>query len=116
MSTPEEPITVSEVTVVLEANEVAVTKASTTLELNAPGPQGPRGPQGLPGASGGTVYLHEQGVPSASWVINHNVGRAVSITLIDALGNVVHSDIEHNSINQATVTWSSPTTGSALVL
>ena len=106
----------SEVTVVLEVNEVSITKASTTLELNAPGPQGPRGPQGLPGAAGGTVYVHEQGVPSATWVINHNVGRAVAVVLFDADGNVVQSDIEHGSTNQATVTWSSPTTGTALVL
>lgn len=106
----------SEVTVVLEVNEVVVQKVSTDLTLNAPGPQGPRGPAGLPGAAGGTVYLHEQDVASASWVINHNVGRAVAVILFDADGNVVQSDIEHGSVNQATVTWSSPTTGSALVL
>lgn len=111
-----DPIVVSEVTVVVEANEVEVVRPSSTLVLNAPGPQGPRGPAGLPGAAGGTVYLHEQTVPSASWVINHNIGRRVAVILFDDDGNVVWSDIEHGTDNQATVTWSQPTTGQALIL
>lgn len=106
----------SEVTVVLEVNEVSITKVSQEVSLNAPGPQGPRGPQGLPGAAGGSVYVHEQTEPSATWVINHNVGRKVAVVLYDEDGNVVQSDIEHGSVNQATVTWSSPIAGSALVL
>ncbi len=97
-------------------SEVEVVKLVQTVEVTAPGPQGPPGPTGLPGAAGGTVYVHEQSLASATWVINHNVGRKVSITLFDDDGNVIQSDIEHGSINQATVTWSSPTTGSALVV
>jgi hypothetical protein len=107
---------VSEVTVVLEVNEVSVTKVSQEVGLTSPGPQGPPGPQGTPGAAGGSVYIHSQSIASATWVINHSVGRKVSITLFDDDGNVVQSDIEHGTINQATVTWSQPTTGSALVV
>lgn len=106
----------SEVTIVQQVNEVSVTKLSTTLELTAPGPQGPSGEQGLPGAAGGSAFVFTQSVASATWVINHNIGRKVAVVLFDAEGNVVQSDIEHGSINQATVTWSSPTLGSALVL
>jgi hypothetical protein len=111
-----DPIVVSTVTVVLEVDEVTVVRPATSLTLNAPGPQGPRGPSGLPGAAGGTVYLHEQTTPSATWIINHNVGRRVAVILFDDDGNVVQSDIENGTDNQATVTWSQPTTGSALVL
>lgn len=106
----------SEVTVVLEVNEVAITKVEQEVGLTSPGPQGPPGPQGTPGAAGGSVYIHTQSVASATWVINHNVGRKVAITLYDDGGNVVQSDIEHGTVNQATVTWSSPTTGSALII
>lgn len=106
----------TELTVILETNELTLQKAVTELVVASSGPQGPRGPQGLPGASGGTVYLHTQSVASASWVINHNIGRAVAVILYDSDGNVVQSDIEHGSVNQATVTWNSPTVGSALVL
>jgi len=107
---------VSEITIVLDVNEVVVEKPTTVLELTAPGPQGPAGPQGLPGAAGGTVFIHNQTVASATWVINHNVGRKVAVVLFDDDGNVIQSDIEHGTTNQATVTWSQPTTGSALVV
>ena len=106
----------SEVTIVQQVNEVSVTKLSTTLELTAPGPQGPIGPQGLAGAAGGSAFVYNQDVPMATWVINHNIGRPVAVILFDEDGNVVQSDIEHGTVNQATVTWSSPTLGSALVL
>lgn len=106
----------SEVTIVQQVNEVVVTKTDFALDLTAPGPQGPSGERGLPGAAGGSVFIHEQAVASATWVINHNVGRPVAVVLFDEDGNVVQSDIEHGSINQATVTWSSPTSGSALIL
>lgn len=92
--------------------------SSPTLELTSPGPQGPegpQGPQGAPGAPGGAAYEFFQGVPSATWVINHNLGRKVNVALFDAAGAVVISDIEHGSLNQATVTWSSPVTGSAYI-
>lgn len=95
-----------------------VQPAATSLVLTSPGPQGPRGPQGaqgLPGAAGGTAFEFSQGVPSATWVINHNLGRKVNVSLYDATGRVVISDIEHGSLNQATVTWSSPVTGSAYI-
>lgn len=105
-----------EITVILEVNEVIVVQQDTDLSLAASGPQGPTGPQGPAGAAGGSVYLHTQSVASATWVINHNVGRPVSVTLFDATGRVVFSDIEHGTANQATVTWSTPTTGSALVV
>lgn len=110
------PITVSEVTIVLVPNEVAVTQVVNGLDLTAPGPQGPPGPSGPAGAAGGSVFEHVQSVASNNWVINHNVGRRVAVILFDDDGNVVQSDIEHGTVNQATVTWSSPTTGSALVI
>lgn len=115
MSTPEEPIVVSEVTVVLTPNEVAVTKLSTTLELNAPGPQGPRGPAGPAGAAGGSVFEHVQSVPASTWTLQHNFGRRSHCTLIDPDGVVVEADIEHADENTIVVTWPSPHTGTAIV-
>lgn len=95
---------------------VIVQKKDTGVVVAAPGPQGARGPVGPAGAPGGSVYEFTQSTPSATWVINHNIGRRVSVTLFNDVGDVLMSDIEHGSLNQATVTWSSPTTGSALVV
>lgn len=105
----------SEVTVVLEVNEVAVTKVEQSVGLTSPGPQGPAGPQGPSGAAGGSVFEHVQSSPSATWTINHNLGRRVHVSIFDDSGNLVLSDVEHGTVNQATVTWSSPTTGSAVI-
>lgn len=106
----------TELTVILETNELTLQKAVTELVVASSGPQGPRGPQGLPGASGGTVYLHTQSVASSTWTINHNIGRPVVVTLFDEFGEVVFTDITHGTTNTATVTWSSPAIGSAIVL
>lgn len=114
----------SEITVVLEVSEVAVIKQDFDLDLvqlvqsvglTSPGPQGPRGPAGPAGAAGGSVYEHVQSAPSSVWVITHNLGRKVHVSLFGDEGEVILSDVEHGSVNQATVTWSSPTTGSAVV-
>lgn len=107
---------VNSVAVTGNSTEVVVEQAVQGVAVAAPGPQGPAGPAGPAGAAGGSVFLFTQSTPSATWVINHNVGRAVAVTLFDDDGNVVQSDIEHGTANQATVTWSSPTTGSALVI
>lgn len=99
-----------------DPTEVEIFRLVQGIEIVSPGPQGPAGPAGPAGAAGGASFDFVQDVPSSTWVINHNIGRAVSITLYDESGGVVYSDIEHGTVNQATVTWSSPTIGSALVL
>jgi hypothetical protein len=115
---------VSEVTVVLSVNEVAVTKRVTDLEvvqlvqevgLTSPGPQGPPGPRGLPGAAGGSVFEFTQSTPAATWIIDHNLGRKVQVTIFDANGQVVYSDVTHGSVNQTTIYFASPVVGSALI-
>lgn len=107
-----------EITVIFKETptQAVVKKSASPITISSSGPQGPTGPQGLPGAAGGTVYVHNQTTPAATWIIDHNVGRKVSVTLYDDSGNVVITDIQHGTVNQATVTWSSPTTGSALIV
>lgn len=101
------------ITVVQEVNRVEIQQTNNTLSVSASGPQGPPGIQGPPGAAGGASFQFTQSIPSATWVINHNLDRKVHVTLYDDDGNQILSDIEHGSLNQATVTWSTPTTGSA---
>lgn len=82
---------------------------------------GPRGPAGTPGADGadgapgGTVYIFTQSDPSASWIINHNLGRKVHTTVFDDDGQVVWPDIEHGTPNQTTITSAEPFSGSAVL-
>lgn len=91
-----------------------------TVTVAPPGPTsvtvlpvaGPTGPQGAPG---GSYFVHTQSSPSATWIIDHNLGRKVHVTLFDPLSTVIHADIDHGTPNQTTITFPSPVTGSAVI-
>ena len=51
------------------------------------------------------TYRYEQIQPSGVWVINHNLGRYPSVTVVDSAGTVVIGDITYNSKNQITITF-----------
>ena len=49
-----------------------------------------------------TTYIHYQTSPSNSWIINHNLTKHPSVTIVDSAGNVVIGDvkyIDNNTIN-----------------
>ena len=68
------------------------------------------------GGSGFTTYTHTQGAASATWTINHNLGRKVQVTLYTTGGVEFLGDITHTTSNQAVVNLASAVAGSALVL
>lgn len=118
------PITASEVTIVLEPNEVAVTQVVNSLDLTAPGPQGPRGPagadgapgaDGLPGAPGGAFYVHTQSSPAGSWVVQHNLNRVAQISVLGDDGHQILADIDQSDPNTASIIFATPTSGKAVV-
>lgn len=74
--------------------------------------QGIRGPKGDPGPAGG-FYVHDQAVASDTWVIVHNLGRHPAIVVTDSAGTQVYGTVVHDSINQATVTFSTAFGGRA---
>lgn len=105
----------SELTVVREDASLVVVKTNSDLVLQSPGPQGPAGPQGSPGAPGGSAFEHTQSVASTSWVLDHNLGRKVHVSIFTDDGELVFADVTHGSINQTTITFLTPTTGSAVI-
>lgn len=58
-------------------------------------------------------YVHTQGTPSATWTINHNLGKYASVTIVDSTNTVVHGDITYNSINQVEVAFRAAFSGEA---
>lgn len=113
------------VTVVEQANRLTVTgddpptltvtQVIPRLEVSSTGPQGIPGPQGLPGTPGGNGFAFTQSSPAATWIIDHNLGRKVHVTVFDPDGVVVYADLQHGSLNQVTVTFAAPFAGSAVV-
>ncbi len=111
-----ESLTVSDDSVTVSVTENAaslvVQEAANALTVAA---VGPAGPPGAPGPAGGDVFVHTQSTPAATWVIDHDRGRRVHVSLLNDSDEVVFSDIEHGSLNQTTITFPAPTTGVAII-
>ena len=54
-----------------------------------------------------------QALPSATWVITHNLNKFPSITVVDTANTVVYGEYVFNSINQTTLNFSSAFAGKA---
>lgn len=56
-------------------------------------------------------YVHNQNVPSAKWIIRHNLGWYPSVTLIDMSQNVFHGNVTYSDINTCEVSLAGETSG-----
>lgn len=60
------------------------------------------------------TFTFEQEIPSAVWVITHNLGRNPSIVAVDSAGNAqIPDEVTYNSENQMTVQFISAFAGKA---
>jgi len=74
------------------------------------------GPAGQSGAAGGR-YEHTQASPLAVWTVNHNLGfKPVAVAVISPGGLEVNAQVQHISVNQLTITFAAPYSGSARIL
>ena len=68
----------------------------------------------LPGAiDGDKYYVFTQMIASSKWLINHNLYKRPSVTVVDSSGNEVVGDVEYNNLNTLMVTFSAPFAGQA---
>lgn len=75
------------------------------------------GVPGKDGGAGGTSYQHTQSAASASWTVNHNLGRWPSAVSVLSAGSVeVEADVIHVSINQLIVNFAAPFAGLARII
>ena len=88
-----------------------ISDTTSMVEVVGRGAQGPPGP---PGASGG-VFIHQQVVPSATWLVEHNFGRAVNVDVYDETGCVVGTAVIEISPNSIEVRANKPFAGRAVV-
>lgn len=65
------------------------------------------------GGTGDLTYVFNQGVPSTTWNITHNLGKFPSVTIVDSSGRVVIGDVTHVNNDQLTVTFNSAFSGKA---
>jgi hypothetical protein len=77
------------------------------------GAQQPTVPTIAPIVINRVTYTHTQTVPATLWTVNHNLGFHPVVSVLDALGNEMDCQVTHISLNQLTVSISSPMTGEA---
>lgn len=58
-------------------------------------------------------YVYTQGSPSAVWVVNHNLNKYCSVTVVDSADNIVVGEVLYNSLNQVTLTFAGAFSGKA---
>lgn len=60
-----------------------------------------------------TRFVHTQLTPSTSWLVTHNMNKYPACTVVDSVGGTVVGDIEYNSLNVITITFSHAISGKA---
>jgi hypothetical protein len=58
-------------------------------------------------------FVYVQSSPAATWVINHNLNKYCSVTVVDSADNVVYGEVLYNSLNQVTLTFAGAFSGEA---
>ncbi len=62
------------------------------------------------------TFTFEQGIPSDTWVIQHNLGRNPSVTVVDSAGAVqIPDEINYDTDNQITVKFLGSFAGKAFL-
>ena len=60
-------------------------------------------------------FVHEQNESSAEWIINHNLGKYPTVTVVDSAGTEVVCEVTHVDTNTCIVTMKAPFKGKAIL-
>jgi len=63
--------------------------------------------------TGDANFVHDQGTPAAQWVINHNLSKKSSVTVVNSANMVVIGQVTYNSNNQVTLDFEGSFSGKA---
>lgn len=77
------------------------------------------GTRGAPGVDSGSAVLpfeHVQASASASWNVNHNLGRRPIVSVYSIGGVEITADVVHISVNQLQVNFAAPFAGFARLI
>ena len=60
------------------------------------------------------TFVFEQGIASATWVVEHNLDKYPSVSIVDSAGNAQMPDeINYENENKITITFTAPFAGKA---
>lgn len=64
-------------------------------------------------ASGDKNYVHTQSTPSATWTVNHGLGKNPAVEVLTSAGDRVISGVNHVNTNTTVLTFASALSGRA---
>lgn len=59
------------------------------------------------------TFTHDQGMPSASWTVQHNLGKYPSISVADSAKNIVVGEVTYVDLNNLVIVFNSAFSGKA---
>lgn len=59
------------------------------------------------------TYVHEQGIASSEWIINHNLNKFPSVTVVDSAGSEIIVGVRYVDSNTCVIDLTSPFKGKA---
>lgn len=62
---------------------------------------------------GDKYFMYEQAVSSDVWIIEHNLNKKPSITVVDSADTVIVGDYEYNDLNKVTLYFNAAFAGKA---
>ena len=96
--------------------------ADVNIDINAPSASGisvvsqPTSTvfvSGIVAGRGDSHFSYDQGTPESVWVIQHNLGKKPSVTVVDSADSVVIGEIEYLSLNSIKLTFAGAFSGKA---
>lgn len=61
------------------------------------------------------AYIHNQLAPSSTWIVDHNLGKYPSVTIVDSSNAEVVGEVFFDSSNRVTLTFSAAFSGKAYI-
>jgi|TARA_R100000084_G_scaffold102671_1_gene58373 hypothetical protein len=58
-------------------------------------------------------HVHDQGVAASQWVVDHNLAKKCSVTVVDSAGTVQIGQVTYNSDNRVTIDFEAAFSGKA---
>ena len=94
----------------IDKTDAALMERIAALELGGGGGSGEN-----PSGEGDKNYYHTQGTPAAEWVIEHNLGKYPSVTVVSSAGEEIYCDKTFLSMNKVVLNFGTEISGAAFL-
>jgi hypothetical protein len=92
---------------------VKVTQEAPATTVIIPTPTTSLSVKGVTGGGGDAHYTHVQGTAEATWNVTHNLNKRTSVTVVDAMDNLVFGEVEYIDNNTVRLTFAGAFSGKA---